>query len=346
MDPLFINYINNEGHHWKVCLGVPYATSLWQVGDSAQNNGTFKTEWYGLKDELLIWKYERGLNQVIQHHDVIPTLNRVFPIAFGRVDVDWRAIADQGWYPLNCKLVKHPGLHPEEPAGDAYSINIPVLPDINIENVEGMSASVLDKIVWERLKNNAAAEAAHIHQIIKDVKRVLAGVLAKNGIFALDNEEFLAGLKDRQDKEMAAKTKKACKKRKVILSNAMRVMAAQKRHGHESAHKFESFTFEECSAYLQYKRQDKDPAMAKSVAERRKRCLEVMLRDSPAVSPHNSNDKGESNEGSCAASVKERSEAEQAVVQALTGMGGGQPKDDNSTMVDEEVESEGKEDAA
>jgi len=66
-----------------------------------------------------------------------------------------------------------------------------------------------------------------------------------------------------------------------------------------------------------------------------------MLRDSPAVSPHNSDNEGERNEGSDAAAIEERSEAEQAVVQALMGMGGGQP-----TMVDEEVESEGKEESA
>mgnify|MGYP000485143821 CR=1 FL=1 len=60
-DPRFLEYINNTNHQWKVCLGVPYATSLWQVGDSAENNGTFKTEWYQEKDRLLLWKYEREM---------------------------------------------------------------------------------------------------------------------------------------------------------------------------------------------------------------------------------------------------------------------------------------------
>ncbi len=60
-DPIFLHYINDNSHQWKVCLGVPYATLLWQVGDSAENNGTFKTEWYWLKDQLLMWKYERGV---------------------------------------------------------------------------------------------------------------------------------------------------------------------------------------------------------------------------------------------------------------------------------------------
>jgi hypothetical protein len=42
LDPKFVEYINTEGHHWKVCLGVPYATSLWQVGDASEENGMTK----------------------------------------------------------------------------------------------------------------------------------------------------------------------------------------------------------------------------------------------------------------------------------------------------------------
>ena len=48
---LKVDYINNESHPWKVCLGVPYATTLWQVGDASEQNGKFKSEWYREKDE-------------------------------------------------------------------------------------------------------------------------------------------------------------------------------------------------------------------------------------------------------------------------------------------------------
>ena len=40
LDPKFVEYINDVGHHWKVCLGVPYAITLWQVGDASE-----KMEW-------------------------------------------------------------------------------------------------------------------------------------------------------------------------------------------------------------------------------------------------------------------------------------------------------------
>ena len=38
----FLDCINNNKHKWKVCIRVPYGTNLWQVGDSAQQNGSFK----------------------------------------------------------------------------------------------------------------------------------------------------------------------------------------------------------------------------------------------------------------------------------------------------------------
>ena len=46
LDPVFVGYINNPAHPWKVCLGVPYAMSLWQVGDASEQNGRAETMWY------------------------------------------------------------------------------------------------------------------------------------------------------------------------------------------------------------------------------------------------------------------------------------------------------------
>jgi hypothetical protein len=43
--PVFVEYINNENNTWKVCLGISYATTLWQVGDASEQNGMVKLEW-------------------------------------------------------------------------------------------------------------------------------------------------------------------------------------------------------------------------------------------------------------------------------------------------------------
>ncbi len=38
----FLEYVTNEKHQWQVCIGVPYGTSLWQVADLKEQNGSYK----------------------------------------------------------------------------------------------------------------------------------------------------------------------------------------------------------------------------------------------------------------------------------------------------------------
>jgi hypothetical protein len=40
----FLEYINDPTHRWSVCIGVPYGTCLWQVGNSVHQNGQFKVK--------------------------------------------------------------------------------------------------------------------------------------------------------------------------------------------------------------------------------------------------------------------------------------------------------------
>jgi hypothetical protein len=40
-DP-FLEYRLEGKRHWMCCIGVPYVTSMWQVGDSTEHDGTFK----------------------------------------------------------------------------------------------------------------------------------------------------------------------------------------------------------------------------------------------------------------------------------------------------------------
>ncbi len=49
----FLDYIDEEASKWKVCFGVPYGTHIWQVADSPQLNGAFKTSLGHIK--LAIW---------------------------------------------------------------------------------------------------------------------------------------------------------------------------------------------------------------------------------------------------------------------------------------------------
>jgi hypothetical protein len=76
--PEFVEYINDEINSWKVCLGVPYATTLWQVDDASEQNRMVKLEWYHEKRELLTWKYSNNLPHAICPEDIMPLMNKIF----------------------------------------------------------------------------------------------------------------------------------------------------------------------------------------------------------------------------------------------------------------------------
>jgi len=51
----FLDYVTSKETKWTVCIGVPYGTNLWQVGDSAQHNGAYKSR-LTLEKQLLLEK--------------------------------------------------------------------------------------------------------------------------------------------------------------------------------------------------------------------------------------------------------------------------------------------------
>ena len=70
----FLEYINDmgeEGHKWRVCIGVPYGTSFWQVGDSAEQNGSFKMAMVRAKTKLLQKKADCRLEFAVEKTDVV-----------------------------------------------------------------------------------------------------------------------------------------------------------------------------------------------------------------------------------------------------------------------------------
>ena len=56
----FLEYINHPDHIWKVCLGLPNGTALWQVGDSPEQNVLWKMATTKYKRELVKFKVRMG----------------------------------------------------------------------------------------------------------------------------------------------------------------------------------------------------------------------------------------------------------------------------------------------
>ena len=93
------------------------------------------------------------------------------------------------------------------------------------------------------------------------------------------------------------------------------------KYGHESKHFFANFSKEECSTYLQYKKQsNKDPGMPKELQDRRLRCVEWMGRPSPTASPTASDDEGDDRLADKATAEEEEGELQFDVMDCVDGL--------------------------
>ena len=105
----FLEYINTPKDHWVVCLGVPYGTALWQVGDSKEQNGSFNIALTKAKQDLLDFKLTKMTqDQYLKPTDLMPLINKAWNASFARKNKNLQAIADRGWNPLNYNILTMP----------------------------------------------------------------------------------------------------------------------------------------------------------------------------------------------------------------------------------------------
>ena len=89
----FLRYINDKDHPWKVCLGLPNGTALWQVGDSAEQNGSWKMAMTKYKREFVVFKTRMGMPVAINRTDIIPLANKASLRSFAQAECNQWAIA-------------------------------------------------------------------------------------------------------------------------------------------------------------------------------------------------------------------------------------------------------------
>ena len=80
----FLKYINNDAHRWTFCIGLPNGTHKWQVGDSKEQNGSYKMEWTREKMLLVLWRTRMGMETALNKGDILPLFNRVWLKSFAR----------------------------------------------------------------------------------------------------------------------------------------------------------------------------------------------------------------------------------------------------------------------
>jgi hypothetical protein len=151
LDTSFLEYINDSTHKWFVSLGVPYATSYWQVGDASEQNGQFKMEMTRAKRILTSFKSDKSMKIGINYTDVMPLINKSWDKSFGCIPTNQKAIADRGWFPPNRNLLLHPDIVEQiiDDTGTRSDMN-----PTNLNVLDGKAGSCFDRILKYRSRND------------------------------------------------------------------------------------------------------------------------------------------------------------------------------------------------
>jgi hypothetical protein len=92
----FMKYTLESNRPWTCCIGVPYGTSMWQLGNSAEQNGKFNIESWKAKSDTVRCKIRAGLPATLERSDIVII---VWQKSFSRVDTNLKAISERGWGP-------------------------------------------------------------------------------------------------------------------------------------------------------------------------------------------------------------------------------------------------------
>ena len=215
----FLEYINNKGKKWMVCVGVPYGTHIWQVHDSSELNGCFKMALVKAKREYL--RLKTGHHFVMT--DIIPLVTMAWEKSFARRDKAKKAIISRGWGPLNYRLLDHPELIRDEKQSINQNPNSDSL-DVTSLNTDGPCfQSILDKVIEVQLKDKGRQEKYLLEKALinenrkkfsesmDSTKKITSGKLAANNHFCLSDEKILELVKEQQansNKQQEARDKR------------------------------------------------------------------------------------------------------------------------------------------
>ena len=207
----FLQYINDPKHKWVVCIGCPNGTSLWQVGDSAEQNGCFKMYCSEMKKKITSKRIEMGLFKLnLLRTDVIPIVNYAWDRSFSKKHTNLQAIRDRGWGPLNKILLSHPEISSNKINGSSNQ-GCNTVVDTNEININGgFAGNVIASIVRQAQRdqqtinnlNKTKADGINFTTAMKNSTKWTAGVIFDKGKCYLD-EEVLKLASDAKEKKQS-----------------------------------------------------------------------------------------------------------------------------------------------
>jgi hypothetical protein len=136
-------------------------STYWQVGDSSEQNGSWKMLMTKSKETLVKEKLKLGLVPVtIDKTDIIPLCNKAWPKIFGAgITHNLKALSDRGHNPLNRALLMYPDIlstraeiidvDEEQPAPHPHARGLPTFfVDVQSLNMDkGFAAECMDTIL-------------------------------------------------------------------------------------------------------------------------------------------------------------------------------------------------------
>jgi hypothetical protein len=106
-EELFLEYTLESDMPWTCCICVPYGTSVWQVRNSPEQNGTFKIESKKANADTVRRNIRAGLPATIECSDIVSIVNIAWQKSFSRFDTNLQAISERWWGALNYVLLDH-----------------------------------------------------------------------------------------------------------------------------------------------------------------------------------------------------------------------------------------------
>ena len=307
LDLPFLSYVSDMNHRWNALIGIPNGTSLWQVGDSVEQNGCFKMHQYDVKMKILNKKREMGmLDTHLKKTDIIPIVNYCWDRSFARTMSNRKAIAMRGWNPLNYVLLDHPEIHtPEDttpsaspPAivttstDDNTEMSSLTSGDIDINFRDGLAGHCILSLLQQAARdkecmanlNKRKDSSKTFQDHMKESKRITAGVVFNAGVVNLVKGGLVDIVKENhktKNKEILQKIEKELDRFQKRKTKAIKCFNKYK-HKHTSYTcpqdiPEDIMTAEDLKTFIMVRKRRTDKAMPKSLEELKLRWKEVKV---------------------------------------------------------------------
>jgi hypothetical protein len=189
------------------CIGVPYGTSYWQVGDSREQNGCFKMALAKAKREIVDKKENSGLVGTIEKTDIVGLVGCAWNQSFAWVASNQKAVMEHGWGALSYNLLLHPEINLKK---KLLNLDSKVDPsELNL--TKGIARLLTEKIVLFRAREAARTGENATKMLLQRKKNaeeaivqgrcLTAGLHVITGNFCCIGHDCLKNIQDKIRKE-------------------------------------------------------------------------------------------------------------------------------------------------